>query len=188
VELTKRENPFQHAIIADFLDATTLLQIAEWAQAGAKWHLHRGSFFECYIADLERLPEEFRTPLSPTSLGERLTSSLGWHLDAGRSRLILQRIMQGQSISVHTDRPVAGTETHRAIVYVGHTSGMTACSGGELVLMAGAEPSTHDVQYAPAANSGVAFEMSASSYHRVEQVQGMQPRFSLNYSYWSTSP
>ena len=109
-------------------------------------------------------------------LRQLLETQFGVRLDHSHVSVVAHRLVAGDFIGEHNDRPLNGTETHRVIVHVG----CDAVTGGTLILgRAGTQ-----LTVAAEDRLVVAFPLSGYSFHEVRPVLS-GTRDTIVYSFWA---
>lgn len=91
------------------------------------------------------------------------------------------RLVPGQGIGLHTDRPLLGYESHRMVVHFGPE--FRDQNGGHLLFFNSENSDDLAQAFRTVHNSAVGFELSPSSYHAVAELSG-GVRYTLVYSFW----
>lgn len=180
-----RHLPFDHVAIGQVFEPAFAEELRAWLAASADWvSADRGFYrqfeFElahiCLAGPVKRLVR--REVLA--KLLRTCETQFGVPLFSGVS-ITAHKLVPGQFIGIHTDTPSArhGLETHRLVVQL--NEGADTLTGGELQLFA-ARHAPPACAYAPAHNSGVAFALTAASFHAVAPVRSGE-RFSLIFTF-----
>ena len=138
------------------------------------WQHRDGAFYRCALRDVTaEIPAAF--------LGEvttRMREITGLPL-VERILVTAQIMTPGQSIGIHSDRPLLGYESVRLVVQL--NPNWQAEHGGVLQLFASPEGEVV-AEIHPVFNAAFGFVLNEHSYHAVTQVT--QPRHSLVFNFW----
>jgi hypothetical protein len=142
-------------------------------QAG-EWQHHGGDFYSCSLRDVtETLPAMFQDEALV-----RMREITGLPL-VNRVLVTVQRMLPGQVIGLHSDRPLLGYEFVRLIVQLNKQ--WQPEQGGVLELFSSPE-SAASFRLDPEYNTAFGFSLHADSYHAVTQVT--QPRQTVVFNFW----
>lgn len=179
-------DPFPHFIGDSALPDYLAESLLSWMENYASWRLHTASFFQQYELDLTAtsVPEDCRIVFSPETLSSLATryGSLFDRRMTERACVTAHKLVQGQTIGIHTDEPRGDRETHRLLVQLNR--GWCDSYGGELLLLGGGTIDALHSVVAPHHNRAVGFEMSDHSFHAVAKVRGWT-RYTLIFSFWA---
>lgn len=178
------EEPFRYALASDCLRPNAGEALLGWLEGDAPWKLTVADFYEQY---------EFSLRDSEASVAAMFTDAALLHeLRAEMSRLfgkrfskrvtvVAHRLDPGQRIAIHNDY-LCGEETHRLVVQANR--GLADSDGGFLMLFNSGD--AHDVHRVlrPAHLSGLAFEISARSFHAVSRMHS-NLRYTLVFSFFA---
>jgi len=138
------------------------------------WQHRDGAFYRCSLRDVtEHIPATFLTEV----LG-RMREITDLPL-TNRVLVTAQRMLPGQVIGIHSDRPLVGYEIARLVVQLNQQ--WQAEHGGVLELFASPE-SAAVFRVNPEYNKVFGFLMHADSYHGVTEVT--QPRQTVVFNFW----
>lgn len=158
----------------------------EWLDSHAPWRRHVHYFFDQFEFNLidAKLPpllhEGLVSAVALRGLRQRMEALFSVEL-ADVFSVTAHRLVPGQGIGVHTDRPLLGYESHRMVVHLGPE--FRDENGGHLMFFDGPEERDFVQAFRTVHNSAVAFELSPQSFHAVgELARGM--RYTLVYSFW----
>jgi hypothetical protein len=186
VHTQRRDIPFPYFIARQAFAPDVADAAYAWLDGCVSWRRHRTDFFdqfECSLLTM-RLPPPLHDGLvSPTmlrTLRQRMEQIFSVSL-ADVFTVTGHRLVPGQGIGVHTDRPLPGYETYRMVVHLG--SGTSDANGGHLMFLHGKEPKDFACAFRGVHNTAVGFELSEQSFHAVaELTSGV--RYTLVYSFW----
>lgn len=145
----------------------------EWA-AGTEWQHRDGAFYRCSLRDVSaEIPATFQAAVL-----DRMREITGLPL-VERVVVTAQRMLPGQVIGIHSDRPLLGYETARLVVQLNR--GWQAEQGGVLELFS-SPTSAVVASVTPEYNKAFGFLLHADSYHGVTEVS--QPRQTVVFNFW----
>jgi 2OG-Fe(II) oxygenase superfamily len=139
-----------------------------------EWQHRDGAFYRCSLRDVtENIPVSFQMEV----LG-RMREMTGLPL-TNRVLVTAQRMLPGQVIGIHSDRPLLGYELVRLVVQLNKE--WQTDHGGVLELFSSPES---EVVFSvnPEYNKAFGFILHVDSYHGVTEVT--QPRQSLVFNFW----
>lgn len=140
----------------------------------AEWQHRDGAFYRCSLRDVtENISATFRTEV----LG-RMREITKLPL-INRVVVTAQRMLPGQAIGVHSDRPLVGYEIARLVVQLNKQ--WQAEHGGVLELFSSPE-SEAVFSVNPEYNKAFGFLLHVDSYHGVTEVN--QPRQTVVFNFW----
>ncbi len=139
-----------------------------------EWQQRDGEFYRCSMCDVtEIIPGLFKAEILA-----RMREITGLPLDY-RVLVTAQRMLPGQVIGLHSDRPFLGYEIARLVVQLNKQ--WQAEHGGVLELFSSSEgEAVFSVN--PEYNKAVGFLLHADSYHAVTEVT--QPRLTVVFNFW----
>ena len=144
-----------------------------FSQAG-EWQHRDGAFYRCALREVtDNIPHAFRTEV----VG-RMREITGLPL-VDQLVVTAQRMMPGQVIGVHSDRPLLGYEIARLVVQLNRQ--WQPDHGGILELFA-APDSEAAIRVNPGYNEAFGFLLHVDSHHGVTEVT--QPRQSIVFNFW----
>jgi hypothetical protein len=144
-----------------------------FSQTG-EWQHRDGAFYRCSLQDVtENIPAEFRAEV----IG-RMREITGLPL-VDQLVVTAQRMMPGQLIGVHSDRPLLGYEIARLVVQLNKQ--WQPNHGGILELFASSD-SEAVFHVNPGYNVAFGFLLHIDSHHGVTEVT--QPRQSIVFNFW----
>ena len=138
------------------------------------WQYRDAAFYRCSLSDVtEIIPATFQTEILA-----RMRELTGLPL-VNRILVTAQRMLPGQAIGIHSDRPLLGYEIARLVVQLNKE--WQAEHGGVLELF---ESPEGDAAFSvnPEYNKAFGFLLHANSYHGVTVVT--QPRQSVVFNFW----
>jgi len=140
------------------------------------WQHRDGAFYRCALRDVTaELPTDFLDEVT-----HRMREITGLPL-VDRILVTAQTMTPGQSIGIHSDRPLLGYESVRLVVQL--NPNWQAEHGGVLQLFASDEGEGEVLaEIHPLFNAAFGFVLNEHSYHAVTQVT--QPRHSLVFNFW----
>jgi len=140
----------------------------------ADWQHRDGAFYRCSLRDVtEHIPAAFQTEVLA-----RMREITGLPL-THRVLVTAQRMLPGQVIGIHSDRPLVGYEIARLVVQLNKQ--WQPEHGGVLELFASQE-SDAVFRVNPEYNKAFGFLLHADSYHGV--TEAIQPRQSVVFNFW----
>jgi hypothetical protein len=139
-----------------------------------EWQHRDGAFYRCSLRDVtEHIPAAFQTEVL-----DSMREITGLPL-TNRVLVTAQRMLPGQVIGIHSDRPLVGYEIARLVVQLNRQ--WQAEHGGVLELFASPE-SEAVFRVNPEYNKAFGFLLHADSYHGVTEVT--QPRQTVVFNFW----
>ena len=140
----------------------------------SEWQHQDGVFYRCSLCDVTAaIPATFQAEILA-----RMRNITGLPL-VDRMLVTVQRMLPGQVIGIHSDRPLLGYEIARLVVQLNKQ--WQAEHGGVLELFSSPEgEAVFSVN--PEYNKAVGFLLHADSYHAVTEVS--QPRQSVVFNFW----
>ena len=139
-----------------------------------EWQHRDGAFYRCSLRDVsENVPTALQTEVL-----DRMREITGLPL-VNRVLVTAQRMLPGQVIGIHSDRPLLGYEIARLVVQLNKE--WQAAHGGVLELFSSPES---DVVFSvnPEYNKAFGFTLHVDSYHGVTEVT--QPRQTVVFNFW----
>lgn len=174
LQLSHHTNPFSffHVTSAFSVEQCTVLEKL-FTQAG-EWQHRDGAFYRCSLRDVtEFIPEEFKTDVTA-----RMREITGLPL-VERMVVTAQRMLPGQVIGIHSDRPLLGYESVRLVLQL--NKHWQPEHGGILELFT--SPESDVVRSVnPLYNEAFGFLLNAGSYHGV--TEATQPRQTVVFNFW----
>lgn len=170
-----------HAFACEVADAAHA-----WLDGHAPWRRHVHHFFDQFEYNLidAKLPpllhEGLVSAATLRGLRQRMEALFSVEL-ADVFSVTAHRLVPGQGIGVHTDRPLLGYESHRLVVHLGPE--FRDENGGHLMFFHGPDARDFAQAFRTIHNSAVAFELSPRSFHAVGEL-GKGVRYTLVYSFW----
>ena len=142
--------------------------------ADGDWQHRDGAFYRCSLREVtEFMPVSFLTEIRA-----RMREITGLPL-VNRVVVTAQRMLPGQIIGIHSDRPLLGYEIARVVVQLNKQ--WQAEHGGVLELFA-APAGAAVFRLNPEYNKAFGFLLHVDSYHAVTQVS--QPRLTVVFNFW----
>ena len=139
-----------------------------------KWQHRDAAFYRCSLCDVsETIPTTFQTEILA-----KMREITGLPL-VDRVLVTAQRMLPGQAIGIHSDRPLLGYEIARLVVQL--NKNWQAAHGGVLELFSSQEG---EVVFSvnPEYNKAFGFLLHAQSYHGV--TEATQPRQTVVFNFW----
>jgi hypothetical protein len=175
--------PFPHALAAECLSPDLAATLLDWFEAHAAWRLVEADFYEQYEFSLwdVRVPPAapLTAPAVLSALRAEMTRLFGRQFQTC-VKVVAHKLVPGQRIAIHNDY-LAGEETHRLVVQLNR--GLTDADGGFLMLFNSGDPKDVSRILRPTHRSGLAFEISANSFHAVSR-QHSNVRYTLVFSFY----
>ena len=141
------------------------------------WQHRDSAFYQCDLRDVTReIPTEF---LNNVITRMREITSLPL---VNKISVTAQRMMPGQAVGIHSDRPLLGYESVRLVVQLNKQ--WQPDHGGVLELFSSLD-SEVAFRVNPLYNEAFGFVLHNESYHAVTQVT--QPRHTLVFNFWHTA-
>jgi hypothetical protein len=138
------------------------------------WQHRDGAFYRCSLRDVtEHIPAAFQTEVLA-----RMREITGLPL-TNRVLVTAQRMLPGQVIGIHSDRPLVGYEIARLVVQLNKQ--WQAEHGGVLELFSSPE-SEAVFSVNPEYNKAFGFLLHVDSYHGVTET--IQPRQTVIFNFW----
>jgi Rps23 Pro-64 3,4-dihydroxylase Tpa1-like proline 4-hydroxylase len=182
-QVSARIAPFPHTVSGRALPTSLANAVLEWFENAAPWHLRIERFYEQYELNLHQvnLAAELASLVADEMIEALMAQMLSPLTD---ERLVLveanaHKLLPGQTIKIHNDF-IAGEETHRVLIQINRN--WTDHNGGMLMLFS--SPAVDDIAriIRPIHGSGMAFEISPSSFHAVSTIHAGE-RYTLVYSF-----
>jgi hypothetical protein len=176
--------PFPHALAVECLAFDFAATLLDWFEADAPWRLVEMDFYEQYefsLWDVCAPPAAMLTAARALSaLRTEMIRLFACHFET-RVDVVAHKLLPGQRIAIHNDY-LAGEETHRLVVQLNR--GLTDADGGFLMLFKSGNPKDIYQILRPIHRSGLAFEISANSFHAVSR-QHANVRYTLVFSLYA---
>lgn len=138
------------------------------------WQHRDGAFYRCSLKDVtENIPDTFQAEVLA-----RMREITGLPL-TNRVLVTAQRMLSGQAIGIHSDRPLVGYEIARLVVQLNKQ--WQTDHGGVLELFSSPE-SEAVFSVNPEYNKAFGFLLHVDSYHGVTSVT--QPRQTVVFNFW----
>ncbi|MCQ8117712.1 2OG-Fe(II) oxygenase [Methylomonas rosea] len=138
------------------------------------WQHRDGAFYRCSLKDVtENIPDTFQAEVLT-----RMREITGLPL-TNRVLVTAQRMLPGQAIGVHSDRPLVGYEIARLVVQLNKQ--WQTDHGGVLELFSSPE-SEAVFSVNPEYNKAFGFLLHVDSYHGV--TEAIQPRQTVVFNFW----
>lgn len=140
----------------------------------AEWQHRDGAFYRCSLRDVtDNIPALFQTQVL-----DRMREITGLPI-VNRVLVTAQRMLPGQIIGIHSDRPLLGYEIARLVVQLNKE--WQAEHGGVLQLFTSPK-SEVAASINPEYNKAFGFVLNVDSYHGVTEVT--QPRQTVVFNFW----
>jgi hypothetical protein len=166
--------PFPFFLVDEAFSAEQCAALEQLFSQDNKWQHHDGSFYRVSLSDVtESIPASFQAEMLA-----RMREITGLPL-VNRILVTAQRMLPGQIIGLHSDRPFLGYEIARLVVQL-NKHWLTE-HGGVLQLF---ESPEGEVVFSvnPEYNKGFGFLLHEESYHGVTEVT--QPRLTVVFNFW----
>ncbi len=138
------------------------------------WQHRDGAFYRCSLKDVtENIPDTFQAEVLA-----RMREITGLPL-TNRVLVTAQRMLPGQAIGIHSDRPLVGYEIARLVVQL--NKHWQTDHGGVLELFSSPE-SEAVFSVNPEYNKAFGFLLHVDSYHGV--TEAIQPRQTVVFNFW----
>ncbi len=142
-----------------------------------EWQRRDGAFYRCLLRDVtQSVPIDFVYELLP-----RMRQLTGLPL-IDKVAVTAQRMLPGDTIGIHSDRPLLGYEIARLVVQM--NPDWRSEYGGVLELFSSPD-SEPTVQISPSYNDAFGFILHVGSYHGVTEVT--HPRETLVFNFWHSA-
>jgi hypothetical protein len=181
--------PYPHVIVPELFAPDESEAMLQWLEKGAMWwEQHRDFYTHETCENMLECPLLGEgQPLSRATraeLARMLSQRFAIELDESNVTLGAHRMHPGHGVGIHTDDPALGTESLRLLVTL-RRGDYTDAAGGHLCLFTAPEMSALASIVRPRHNSAIAFPLSGTSYHAVNDVtDGI--RYSLIFGFWET--
>ena len=178
--------PFGYATLPACLRRSVADSLLDWFESDAPWRLVEADFYDQWEFSLWDVEAPEAKALTSNETLSRLRAGMGRLFGCDFSEKVAvaaHRLSGGQRIAIHNDY-LAGEETHRLVVQLNR--GLTDEQGGFLMLFNSADARDVHQVLRPAHRSGLAFEISASSFHAVSRVHGGE-RYTIVFSFYAKS-
>jgi hypothetical protein len=177
-------SPFPHALAAECLSPRLALMLLDWFETDAPWRLVEADFYEQYEFSLWDACIPAATALTDASALGDLRAEMARLFQCrfkAPVNVVAHKLLPGQRIAIHNDY-LAGEETHRLVVQLNR--GLTDADGGFFMLFKSDDPKDVHEIFRPVNRSGLAFEISARSFHAVSR-QHANARYTLVFSLYA---
>ncbi len=167
-------HPFQFFFVNAAFSEEQCTVLDQLFSQNIEWQQRDGEFYRCSMCDVtEIIPGLFKAEILA-----RMCEITGLPL-VNRVLVTAQRMLPGQAIGLHSDRPFLGYEIARLVVQLNKQ--WLPEHGGVLELFsAPAGQAVFSVN--PEYNKAVGFLLHADSYHAVTEVT--QPRLTVVFNFW----
>jgi hypothetical protein len=171
---TRHSRPFPYFRCEPAFTAETCVALEQLFVVQAGWQARNDAFYSCFLRDVTaEISQNLRRDVV-----DRMRAISGLPL-TDHVAVSAQRMEPGQSVGVHSDRPLLGYEIARLVVQL--TPSWKPESGGLLELYATeAGPAVESIE--PRHNSAFGFELHESSLHGVSRVT--RTRSSVVFNFW----
>lgn len=171
---THHTTPFPFFHVTSAFTAEQCIVLEQTFSTPGEWQHRDGAFYRCSLREVtEKIPAAFRAEVI-----ERMREITGLPL-VDRLVVTAQRMLPGQVIGIHSDRPLLGYESLRLVVQLNQH--WQTEHGGVLELFA--TPDGEAVfSVNPGYNEAFGFLLHAESYHGVTEVT--QARRSVVFNFW----
>ena len=168
------DNPFPFFSVTSAFSAEQCAALECLFLQDGEWQHRDGAFYRCSLKEVtQNIPATFLTEVLV-----RMREITGLPL-VNRVVVTAQRMLPGQVIGIHSDRPLLGYEIARLVVQLNKQ--WQAEHGGVLELFSSPES---EVVFSvnPEHNKAFGFLLHAESYHGVTEVT--QPRQTVVFNFW----
>ena len=168
------DNPFPFFYVNSAFSAEQCAELEGLFLQDGDWQHRDGAFYRCSLRDVtEQISVRFQTEVLAS-----MREITGLPL-VNRVVVTAQRMLPGQVIGIHSDRPLLGYEIARLVVQLNKQ--WQAEHGGVLELFSSPE-SAAVFRVNPEYNKAFGFLLHADSYHGVTEVT--QPRQTVVFNFW----
>lgn len=174
LQLSNHTNPFPFFHVSSAFSAEQCAALETLFTQDGEWQHRDGAFYRCSLRDVT----EFIPAMLQGEVITRMREITGLPL-VNRMIVTAQRMLPGQAIGIHSDRPLLGYETVRLVVQL--NKHWQPEHGGVLELFASPE-SDVVVSVNPVYNEAFGFLLNSDSYHGVTEVT--QPRQTVVFNFW----
>jgi hypothetical protein len=178
--------PFKYATFEQCLAALVAEPILRWFETTAPWNHVETDFYEQHeFSCWDAMGPEAKYLTSERlidALRDEMTAVFGHQLQPDVT-VVAHRLVPGHRIGIHNDHLIGG-ETHRFVIQLNR--GLSDADGGLFMLFKSSDPSDIHAMFRPTSLSGLAFEISPTSYHAISQMHG-NVRYSVVYSFFRAS-
>jgi hypothetical protein len=179
-----RSRPFRYVVFTSVFQPVYARKLADNLNNEVSWRLRKADYFKFFENDSPTVGqpgniEPFSSPDTLTLLRSRMEKIFAVSLSHNIT-VAAHRLQRGQYIGIHNDRPGRHGETHRLVVNLSHQ--LSDGDGGFLVFFNSGDAMDIHRAFRPSFNSGVAFKLSAKSYHAVSRLKA-RSRLTLVYSF-----
>lgn len=174
---THHTHPFPYFHVTSAFSVEQCAELEQVFLQAGEWQHREGGFYQCSLRDVtEKISTAFRAEVI-----DRMREITQLPL-VDRCVITAQKMMPGQAVGVHSDRPLLGYEIARLVVQFNKQ--WQAGHGGVLELFASPD-SEAVVHVFPRYNEAFGFLLHADSHHAVTKVN--QPRQTLVFNFWHTA-
>ena len=166
--------PFPFFLCTEAFEEGVLEMFERLFSEGKDWQLHDAEFYKCF---LRVCTTEVPAQLLRETAG-RMREITGLPL-TDEVLVTAQRVMPGQSIGVHSDRPLLGYEVARLVVHL--NAGWQPEHGGLLELFEQPDADAAE-QWDPIRNVAFGFVLHEGSHHAVSEATRV--RRSVVFNFW----
>lgn len=176
--------PFRYALASDCLRPNAGEALLRWLEGDAPWELTVADFYEQFEFSLWDSDAPVAAMFTDAALLDELRAEMSRLFGkrfSKRVTVVAHRLDPGQRIAIHNDY-LCGEETHRLVVQANR--GLADSDGGLLMLFNSAD--ARDVHRVLRSThlSGLAFEISARSFHAVSRMHA-NLRYTLVFSFFA---
>lgn len=168
------DHPFPFFLVNAAFSEAQCVALEQLFSQGIEWQHRDAAFYRCSLSDVTGIiPATFQTEILA-----RMREITGLPL-VDRVLVTAQRMLPGQVIGIHSDRPLLGYEIARLVVQLNKR--WQAEHGGVLELFSSPEG---EVVFSvnPEYNKAFGFLLHAESYHGV--TEATQPRQTVVFNFW----
>lgn len=166
--------PFPFFLLNAAFSEEHCVALAQLFSQNIEWQHRDAAFYRCSLSDVTQIiPQNFQAEILA-----RMREITGLPL-VNRVLVTAQRMLPGQVIGIHSDRPLLGYEIARLVVQL--NKDWKAEHGGVLELFSSPEGETV-FSVNPEYNKAFGFLLHADSYHGVTEVT--EPRQTVVFNFW----
>ena len=174
LQLNHHQHPFPFFLVNAAFSEEQCAALLQLFSDDIEWQHRDAAFYRCSLSDVtEIIPATFQTEILA-----RMREITGLPL-VDRVLVTAQRMLPGQVIGIHSDRPLLGYELARLVVQLNREWQVE--HGGVLELFSSPEGET-EFSVNPEYNKAFGFLLHADSYHGVTEVT--HPRQTVVFNFW----
>jgi hypothetical protein len=174
------QHPFPYFLCKDALSVEVCEVLERLFSDQADWQHRDGDFYKCFLRECtQEIPRKLLCELT-----SRMREITGLPL-TDDVQVTAQRVMPGQSIGVHSDRPLLGYEFARLVIHL--NAGWQPGHGGLLELFERPDTAPAE-QLGPRHNVAFGFTLHTNSHHGVTEVTRVRRSVVFNFWHAANSP